>query len=248
MSFSKEIWCFLRKCLPCSFVCVCVVIVNDRNDDCWVSRLTEIMLLGSWTQQEILWKIPWFKAYAFCSTSAFFPSIFVHALFFMFYVMFAVCAFCAWFPDSLIVFFVWACSSCALFLPFYLWCVCVSYWKMNGKRFPDTFETPPLPSYMYDTYMVYLEISLFLSTYPCVSFSLYLFSPRFLHPSTNLSLTFYLWIYLFYLSINLSYPGPNIYNDIIIMYVNRFSHQKGRHFEVPQHTISCTTEDIIYTV
>ena len=109
--------------------------------------------------------------------------------------------------------------------------------KMNGKRFPDTFETPPLSSYMYDTYMVYLEISLFLSTYPCVSFSLYLFSPRFLHPSTNLSLTFYLWIYLFYLSINLSYPGPNIYNDIIIMYVNRFSHQKGRHFEVPQHTI-----------
>lgn len=186
-----QIWCFLLKCLPCSFVCVCVVIVNDRNDDCWVRRLTEIMVLGSWTQQVILWKIPWFKAYAFCSTSAFFPSIFVHALFFMFYVMFAVCAFCAWFPDSLIG-FVFFCEHVLVVPCFYL-SICgvfvcrIEKWMAKGFRY--IWDPPPLSSYMYDTYMVYLEISLFLSTYPCVSFlSLYLFSPRFLHPSTNLSL------------------------------------------------------------
>lgn len=39
--------------------------------------------------------------------------------------------------------FLWACSSCALFLPFYLWCVCVSYWKMNGKRFQIHLRPPP---------------------------------------------------------------------------------------------------------
>ena len=122
------------------------------------------MLLGSWTQQEILWKIPWFKAYAFSSTSAFFPSIFVHALFFMFYVMFAVCAFCAWFPDSLIVFFVWACSSCALFLPFYLWCVCVSYWKNEWQKVSRyIWGPPPFPAIcMIHTWCILKYLSFYL--------------------------------------------------------------------------------------
>ena len=141
-----------------------------------------------------------------------FPSIFVHALFFMFYVMFAVCAFCAWFPDSLIVFvcFCFFCEHVLVVSCFYL-SICsvfvcrIEKWMAKGFKY---IWDPPPPFQLY-TYMVYLEISLFLSTYPCVSFSLSLSLSLKSSIPPSLYQSISLTIYLF-----TSKSLPSIYGSI----------------------------------